>query len=316
MNPAKYQHVLLALALGSSLLVGLFLLLASTQVARANPGSLFVAPGGSGSSCSQANPCALQTALNMASAGDVLYLAAGVYRGTGAAVITITQGITIYGGWDGSTAQPVVRDPVRYTSIIDGEGQRRGIYINSPASVTIDGCTIVHGNATAEPNAGYGGGIYGYAPVLLAHNVVSGCVATTSDAQAGYGGGIYVDARRGATIVANRVEGNIAATAYYGRGGGIAVTGGTGAVVAGNLILSNTASITGGLGYGGGLWVNNTPLAEVKGNTVEHNIAQAGMAPSQGSGGGGMYIERAHGLNLIGNIVRYNTTSVYMNGSG
>ncbi|MBC7234051.1 MAG: right-handed parallel beta-helix repeat-containing protein [Chloroflexi bacterium] len=316
MNQVKYKHIFLGIALASSLLVGSFLLLARTQTARADPGSLFVAPGGSGSSCSQASPCALQTALSMASDGDVIYLAAGVYTGTGAAVITITRSITLYGGWDGSMAQPVVRDPVRYASIMDGEGQRRGIYINSPITPTIDGCTIVRRNATAGPAAGRGGGIYSYRAVVLAHNVVSGCVATTSDAQDGYGGGIYVEAGPSAALVANRVEGNIAATAYRGRGGGIAVIGGVGVIVADNLILSNTASLTGGLGYGGGLWMSNAPLATVRGNIVEHNIAQVGSAPALGSRGGGMCAEWSNGLILTGNIMRHNSASASGNGSG
>ena len=59
-------------------MVGLFLLLSgrTPQVAQADPGELFVSPDGTGTACTQATPCALQTALDIAETNgedDVIY---------------------------------------------------------------------------------------------------------------------------------------------------------------------------------------------------------------------------------------------------
>ena len=79
-------------------MIGLFLLLSrAPQMARADAGDLFVSPRGSGDG-SQGNPCDLQAALGMASDGDTIYLAGGVYTGNGGAVVTVTHSLALYGG--------------------------------------------------------------------------------------------------------------------------------------------------------------------------------------------------------------------------
>ena len=125
MNLYKCERLVFSLAIGGLLLLGLFALLHGTfQVASADPGLLFVKPGGSGD-CSQVNPCSFQTALGSAANGDTIYVAQGIYTGAGAAVVTVTQSITLYGGWNGSPTGPVVRDPALYLSTLDGENARR-----------------------------------------------------------------------------------------------------------------------------------------------------------------------------------------------
>ena len=112
MDLTKHEHIVHSLVAGGLLLVGLFLLLSGVpQIARADAGDLFVSPSGSGD-CSQGNPCDLQTALGTASEGDAIYIAGGVYTGGGGAVITVTQGLTLYGGWDGTTTTPPVWAPI------------------------------------------------------------------------------------------------------------------------------------------------------------------------------------------------------------
>ena len=113
MSLNKYKPIVFGLATSGLLSLGMFLLLmGAPQIARAAPGDLFVTPTGSGD-CSQASPCALQTALSTATNGDTIYIAGGTYNGAGAAVITVTKSITLYGGWDGATTIPPVRDPDR-----------------------------------------------------------------------------------------------------------------------------------------------------------------------------------------------------------
>ena len=147
MNLSKYKHFVLSLATGGLLLGGLFSLLNGTpQIAHADPGDRFVTISGVGD-CSQGNPCDLQTALSQAVNGDTLYLAQGTYTGTGGAVITVTKNITFYGGWDGTTTTPVVRDPDTYSTTLNGEDLWQVVYISGNTSPTIDGFVITGGKA-------------------------------------------------------------------------------------------------------------------------------------------------------------------------
>src|SRR5512136_779423 len=108
MNLSKSKYIALSLAASGLLLAALFLLLSGTiQTASAAPGEWFVTPGGGGN-CSQGSPCDLEDALSAAAGGDAIYIAEGNYTGTGGAVITLTQSITLYGGWDGTTTTPPV----------------------------------------------------------------------------------------------------------------------------------------------------------------------------------------------------------------
>jgi hypothetical protein len=288
------------------------------DVARADPGAWFVTPAGSGNACTQGQPCSLPEALNKAVNGDMLYLAAGTYTGSGAAVVTVTQSISLYGGWDGSTATPPVRNPAAYVSILDGQGQRRGIYIAGAVAPTVDGCTVVGGNASNCPNPCKGGGIYSsMAMLILANNVISGNIACTSSISNGLGGGIYVvSAGRGAAILSNRVLSNVASTSCRGFGGGIWADTCAWLPVVGNSILSNTASITGGLGDGGGIGISSSQYALVDGNVIAHNVAQGGPATSYGSHGGGFYASSCRGVTVTNNLIEYNAASVPANGQG
>ena len=146
----RCRHIVSSLVAGGLLLVGVLLLLNGTsQAAPAAPGVLlFVTLGGSGTTCSQATPCPLQTALVQASDGDTIYVAGGTYTGTGSAVVTVTKSIILYGGWDGTLSDPVVRDPVGYPSTLDGEGARRVVHISGDITPTVDGFVIARGNAT------------------------------------------------------------------------------------------------------------------------------------------------------------------------
>ena len=115
---------------------------------------LFVSVDGIGTTCTQENPCSLQTALAQASDNDAIYLAQGTYTGAGDVVITVTKSIFLYGGWDGSTHRPLLRDPEDYPTTVQGEDQRQGISIIGNITPTIDGLIVTSGKA---PD---GGGIH------------------------------------------------------------------------------------------------------------------------------------------------------------
>jgi hypothetical protein len=288
------------------------------RLVRANPGSLFVTVAGSGTACSRARPCGLQTALAQSVNGDRLYVAAGTYTGAGAAVVTVTKSITLYGGWNGAATGPVVRDPVANRSILDGQGARRGVYVQGSIAFTLDGFTIQRGNATAGPAKGLGGGIYIYgAWPVITNNIITGNTAcATSSGSWGWGGGVFVESPTGrALIEGNQVLGNVASSLANGSGGGLVLVSASEAQIVDNVMLNNTASITNGVGYGGGIAVIRSDDSTVLGNTIESNQGAAGP-PTQSGRGGGLYIEQSSGVVLKNNRIRNNMAGVAGAGYG
>ena len=282
------RMVSIAPGIGLAMLGGLlFLLSLHSWPAFADPGELFVAPGGSGIECSQATPCDLQTALAQAQGGDVIYLAQGTYTGTGAAVVTLTKGITLYGGGDGSPTGPVVRDPQAYQTVLDGEGVRRVIFITGTITPTIDGFVITGGNATGLGGSLFGsdsgGGIYSYAAApVIQNNIITGNIASTQAGMRAMGGGIYIQSVNGtALICGNRIISNAAGIGVQqAEGGGIFLYGP--AQVQGNHFEKNVACRGCSHAYGGGASVGWTKVgAEIVDNVFVDN---------QASGGGGVYL--------------------------
>ena len=312
----NFRYLAFSLMLGGLLSIGLLLLLkGNVLMAQAKPGILFARPGGAGTECSQANPCDLQTALAQASDGDTIYLAQGTYTGAGAAVITLTRSITLYGGWNGSSTVPVVRDPQAYQTVLDGEGVRRSIYISGTIAPVLDGLIVSDGNATGL--GGYesgtfeydaGGGIY----INKAGAVISNCVIINSTAgTSGTGGGLFLLASNA------RVENSSVVSNTAAWGGGARVVRAA-PLIQGSRFLSNTASFGGGLyltwskstvagnvfrnnwaGNGGALYLSGD-RSTVLGNLIEDN---------QGSYGAGIGI--ASGLQAVisGNLLLSNTAT-------
>src|SRR5260221_3217180 len=143
MNMRRLAAIGLSFSFAAAALTLVFHLVQAAPAAAAR----FVAANGAGSACAQNNPCQLQTALGLAGDGDVIYVKQGVYTGTGAAVITITQSITLYGGWNGIPTGPVVRNPAAYPTLIDAQGHRRGMFVSAGITPTIDAFVIQNGNA-------------------------------------------------------------------------------------------------------------------------------------------------------------------------
>ena len=189
MSPSYRRHIATRLATGGLLLIGLLVLLSrAPQMARADAGDLFVSPGGSGDG-SQGNPCDLQAALGMVSDGDTIYLAGGVYTGNGGAVVTVTHSLALYGGWDGTMTMPPVRDPAAHPTTMDGEGERRGVYVSGDIIVTLDGFTVANGVASIK-----GAGLYANAAHLTLRGMTfHSNVISTTVALAPRGGGAMVD---------------------------------------------------------------------------------------------------------------------------
>jgi hypothetical protein len=319
MYGSKWKRIVFSLAVAGLLSIGLYILLNRHQIVQADPGNVwFATSDGTGSGCTQAQPCTPQTALAQASDDDTIYLAQGRYTGTGDEIISVSKSITLYGGWDGTATAPPTLDPQAYPTILDGENKRRGIYISGDVSPRIDGLTIANGNAShASIDPSYGGGIYssGANPVI-ANNVIENNTASTSTNRIGEGGGIYIaHAWNGTLIEGNQVRSNVASSAYHGYGGGMYLLLAPSAQVADNVVVQNTASITGGGGLGGGIHVSSSDGAIITGNKIEHNVGQQGHS-SLTSYGGGVYCYNTIGLTLSSNTIRHNTAGASSSGNG
>ncbi len=304
-----------AIVIATGILVTLLALLGwSSHVSAAGPSSLFVKPDGTGTACTQAQPCALTTALNQARDGDVLYLAQGTYTGNGTTVITITKSITLYGGWDGAATGPVMRDPDTYHTIIDGEGVRRGIYIDGPIAPVLDGLTISNGNVTGlggYSNYDAGGGIF----VSEADVLINNCLVTGNSAgPKGMGGGIFL-LQSSARVENTSIVQN---TAKWG--GGIRVIDGA-PVFRLNEVISNTATFGGGIYL---MWTHAGTLLEqniFRGNTGSTGgaIATSGaivtikqnlIYENQGGSGGGVSVASGYApVVLSGNRIWRNSAT-------
>ncbi len=322
MNARGRTRLLLSVIAGAGLAAGMTILhLSSCPTAVAGPAAStwFASSSGGGAPCTQASPCSLDTAIGSAAAGDTIYVEEGTYTGSGPSVVTLTSSITLYGGWDGSPSGGIVRDPDLYPTTLDGEEQRRVVFISGAISPTIDGFIITRGNASnAGTGPGKGGGIYslGASPVI-ANNVIRYNVAYTSTSDTGRGGGIYLENfAANTTVEANEVFSNSASTSYYGYGGGIGLGYATQplARVVGNVVISNTASITGGRGFGGGISTYGSSGAIIEGNTVEHNFAKRDYGNA--GAGGGIYCFSSGNVAISGNTVQHNTASLAGNGGG
>lgn len=274
----------------STLAVVVYLLLIWPQAARTN--DLTVCPAGP-PACEYTS---IQAAVDAASHGDVIKIAAGVYthvltRSGSAQVVYVNKSITLRGGYSVPFIAPP--DPQAHPAILDAQGRGRGLYITGQINPTIEGLHITNGLAPA------GGGIY----IISATAVLSGNYIYNNTAYRG--GGVYLKASTSA-LIANTVSANIASY-----GGGLYLEHAGGSVLSRNVLQANTASFSGGglmlsagaaaldhntiasnsAGYGGGLHLAHSTAA-LEGDLILRNSAEAG---------GGVYL--ASSQPLFSNVV-------------
>jgi hypothetical protein len=282
-----------------SLLALAMLMILNQRSASALTTNYFVKTTGSGGTCLQGAPCKLQTALSLANTGDTIYVASGTYTGTGSAVVTVTKSITLAGGWNGAASGPIVRAAATYVSKLDGQLKRRVIFLGAAITTTIDGFVIERGNATGiglancfgsgGAPAGCGGGLYGRdTHAIIVNNTITNNYAALSSTfyySTAYGGGLYLYHSDRTIISGNLFISNTASVLNSGSGGAMYLYGPlTNGRVEHNQIISNSATISGSVGWGGGIAIGSTSGAPVfrfnviKGNQGGPDLQSQGAA--------------------------------------
>lgn len=305
MSVTKNMRALLKTASRGLRMAGLFLLLfAPFKVAHADPGELFVSPDGTGTACTEANPCALRTALDIAESNgedDVIYLERGIYEGNFAYAPEDAKSLIIRGE-PGTTAEDIV---------LDGGGTGAVLYLRSSGTVgsaTITGLTIQGGSWS-------GLDVYcenGNLDMAVDHVVIQNNVTGTT------GGGIEINAGIDATGRGNGVvtmgiwNSIIRYNQALKRGGGIAAHScyGNSSI---NLLIVNSLIYENGANWsGGGIDVsacevgdNNVTKAVVINSTITDNVADA--EDGGWEKGGGIRVYAYSGTGAIASLDLYNT---------
>lgn len=194
----------------------------------------------------------------------------------------------------------------------------------------------IENNSVTPGGGAYGGGIEleGTQATLTGNIIISNVVSSSI----GYGGGVAVDGGGPVVLVNNMISGNAAATLApviqannpisthvgggqpraapipaAGYGGGVFATNAT-LQLTGNVIQSNSANSVfafgngGGYGYGGGIYIANSPAFTLTGNAVLTNTA--GYKYNVYLSGGGLEVTYSTGW-LIDNLIAGN----YANGN-
>jgi len=272
-------------------LTGMLVLL-NDQPVQASQSVLYVAAGGD---CGNTGPCygSVQSAVDGASDGDVIKVAAGIYTGVNnysglAQVVYVYRSVTIQGGY--TTANWSDSSPGSNLTTLDAEGFGRVLYVIKNIEVAIDGLRLIGGDATYvggdPPESIAGGGIYVSDSTITVRNS-----QIESNGGAYYGGGVYA---ANATIIISNTW--ILSNTASSQGGGVFL-GASDAVLTGNTIENNgwnEETI-----YGGGLCSDGSNLV-LTSNTVAGNAAGRG---------GGIIIFGAEGhvITLRENAITDNT---------
>jgi hypothetical protein len=220
----------------------------------------------------------LQAVINVANAGDIIFVAEGIYKPVRAwdsststlglinngkdrdNAFVLKTGVQIYGGFAGTEASLGDRKLSVYETILSGELQDDGTNTNNAKHVVVAAAvndTRLDGFSITGGYADYGGGIYGKnASITLNYLTIKGNAAIN------YGGGIYADNNASITLSNSVVSGNTAENGggVYNNSGTINLTNVT--------IAGNHANNDGGglFNYGSSTFYNSIVWGNTSGN--------------------------------------------------
>ncbi len=213
----------------------------------------------------------IQDAIDAATGYYSIRVAAGAYE----ECITVNDGISLYGGYDG-TDWYVPRDPNANKTFVDGQGDSPVVAIID-SSITIDGFVIQNGSGGYSNQ--YGGGIYCVSNTATPFAVtISNNIIQNNGLDRGYGAGIYCDIYVKPIIVGNIIQNNaISEMDISTAGGGGIYCAGTDCEISGNVIVDNQINSWYGeyafdYAEGGGIWLGGGLISD---NTVSRNSVQA-----------------------------------------
>jgi hypothetical protein len=279
-----------------------------------------VSATGPGNCNSWASACTLQTALTASTAGDEIWVGAGVHKPTTGSDRTATfqlkSGVAIYGGFATTETLRSQRNITANVTVLSGDIDSNDITDSHGVVTTttnlvgnnsyhvvigsgvnniavLDGFTVTGGNANLSPN-NLGGGMYNSSGSPTLTNV------TFSGNSAYLGGGVYNASGSSPLLTGVTISGNSAAL-----GGGMYNI--SSAPTLTNVVFSGNSAFTSGSGYGGGMYnyQSSSTLTNVafngnsayggggmsnqgNSNSALTNVTFSGNSAS--GSGGGMYI--------------------------
>lgn len=266
----------------------------------------------------------LQTALNLATSGDEIWVAQGTYypdEGTGqnnndrTSTFTLKDGVKVLGGFIGINGAIIPRDIETFKTILSGDldqndgasatGQNSYHVVTGNNNTILDGFTIQNGLADGSgTNENRGGGIFND----NASPTIQNCIVENNAGD--QGGGMYnatsstiirdVDFIKNSSNFGGAVYNNDASTTFVNcqfmensspQGGAIYNTGTnpnsfTNCIIAGNLATQE----------GGGIYNIGTPLTLINSTVTGNNATIEG---------GGLYLENTN-LGVIQNTIIWN----------
>ncbi len=193
----------------------------------------------------------LQTAIDAADPGEALWVAEGTYINDidGVNSFSISNSLTIYGGFTNVMETLEERDPVEYPTILDGEDARRvlNIDIGEGGSVILDGLSFENGSLSEH---GIGINKAGHGAVEMLNCTIAGNEGSGHHRS---GHGAYFQ-NGSLTILNTAIINNEQVSGDRNRGLGLYVLNTD--LVMGDCIITNNTSPLGISSKGGGLFIN------------------------------------------------------------